>query len=243
MVLTRCVTPVPRRALEQPWRGASGGVVTSSTPTPTQPASGGRITRTLGRLYLRLAGWHIEGALPPDVRKAVVVAAPHTTNWDMPHMIAVAWALDVRPSWLGKKSLFRFPFGWMMRKLGGIPVDRSRRANVVDQAIERFAAADRLLLVIPPSGTRSRAPHWKSGFYHIARGAGVPILCSFLDYPSRTAGLGPCIRPTGVIRADMGRLREFYSGITGRYPELTTPVMLAEEDASSPRAADSEPAA
>ena len=93
------------------------------------------------------------------MRKAVVVAAPHTTNWDMPHMIAVAWALDVRPSWLGKKSLFRFPFGWMMRKLGGIPVDRSRRANVVDQAIERFAAADRLLLVIPPSGTRSRAAH------------------------------------------------------------------------------------
>ncbi len=207
------------------------------------PAPAGRLTRFLGRLYLRIAGWHVEGSLPPELHKAVVVAAPHTTNWDMPHMLAVAWAVGVRPSWLGKKSLFRFPFGGFMRALGGIPVDRSKRENVVDQAVARFDAADRLFLVIPPSGTRSRAKHWKSGFYHIARGAGVPVLCSFLDYPSRTAGLGPCLRMTGVLSADMGRIREFYSGIRGLYPEKATPILLAEEDASSPQAADSEPAA
>jgi len=212
-----------------------------SRATPPVPA--GRVTRALGRLYLRIAGWHVEGSLPPDLHKAVVVAAPHTTNWDMPHMLAVAWAVGVRPSWLGKKSLFRFPFGWFMRALGGVPVDRSRRENVVDQAVERFAASDRLFLVIPPSGTRSRAKHWKSGFYHIARGAGVPVLCSFLDYPSRTAGLGPCLRMTGVVSADMGRIREFYSGIRGLYPEKATPVMLAEEDASAPRDEGAEPAA
>lgn len=207
------------------------------------PAPAGRLTRALGRLYLRIAGWHVEGSLPPNLHKAVVVAAPHTTNWDMPHMLAVAWALGVRPSWLGKKSLFKFPFGWLMRALGGVPVDRSKRENVVDQAVARFAAVDRLFLVIPPSGTRSRAKHWKSGFYNIARGAGVPVLCSFLDYPSRTAGLGPCLRMTGVVSADMGRIREFYSGIRGLYPEKTTPVMLAEEDASAPPAIGDEPAA
>mgnify|MGYP003338348585 CR=1 FL=1 len=207
------------------------------------PAPAGGLTRALGRLYLRIAGWHVEGSLPPDLHKAVVIAAPHTTNWDMPHMIAVAWAVGVRPSWIGKKSLFKFPFGWFMRALGGVPVDRSKRENLVDQTIARFAEADRLFLVIPPSGTRSRAKHWKSGFYHIARGAGVPVLCSFLDYPSRTAGLGPCLKMTGVVSADMGRIREFYSGIRGLYPEKETPMLLAEEDDSLPRENDAEPAA
>jgi len=184
----------------------------------------------MARLALRMCGWRVEGSLPPGLARAVVIAAPHTTNWDLPYMLAVAFALGVRPSWLGKQELFRGPFGWLLRWLGGVPVDRSRRSNLVEQAVERLHAADRLFLVIPPSGTRSRAPHWKSGFYHVARGAQVPLVCAFLDYPRRTGGIGPVFVPTGDLHHDMDRLRLFYRDIRGKYPDQETPVRLAEED-------------
>src|SRR5437773_1813123 len=134
----------------------------------------GRFTRGLGGLYLRLSGWRVEGRFP-DAAKAVVIAAPHTSNWDLPLMLAVAYVLGIRPAWLGKRELFRWPFGWLMRRLGGLPVDRGARQNLVQQAVDRFDAVDRLHLVIPPSGTRSRATYWRSGFYHIARGATAPL--------------------------------------------------------------------
>src|SRR5512140_1263233 len=132
----------------------------------------GRLARSAGALYLRLFGWHVEGRLPPGT-KAVAIAAPHTSNWDLPFMLAVSYVLGVKPSWLGKRQLFAWPFGALMRRLGGIPVDRDRRTKLVRQVIDHFAAVDQLFLVIPPSGTRRRATHWKSGFYHIARGAEV----------------------------------------------------------------------
>src|SRR5262245_60785538 len=121
-----------------------------------------RLLATLGRIFLWLSGWRVEGSLPAGLRRAVVIAAPHTTNWDLPYMLAVSYVLGVRPSWLGKRELFRRPFGPLMRLLGGVPVDRGRRSNLVEQAAERLHDADRLFLVIPPSGTRSRAAHWKS---------------------------------------------------------------------------------
>jgi 1-acyl-sn-glycerol-3-phosphate acyltransferase len=190
----------------------------------------GRFGSALGRLWLRLFGWKVEGRLP-DVPKAVVIAAPHTSNWDMPFMLAVAYVLGLRPAWLGKKELFVGPFGALFRFLGGVPVDRGKRANLVQQVAERFADVERLFLVIPPSGTRSRAPHWRSGFYHIARAADVPIVCSFLDYRRKVGGIGPAIAATGDVRADMDEIRAFYAGVTGRFPDRTTPVRLAEEDA------------
>ena len=186
--------------------------------------------RFIGRLYLRLAGWKLEGALPEGVPKAVVVAAPHTTNWDMPHMLAVAFSLGVRVSWLGKKQLFRWPFGGFMEVLGGVPVDRRAPQGLVGQCIEAFDEAEGLMLVIPPSGTRGRAERWKSGFYHIAAGARVPILLSFLDYGRRVGGLGPAIMPSGDISADMDQIRAFYAGVTAAYPEKTSEMRLAEED-------------
>jgi len=195
----------------------------------------GLVTRGLGGLYLRLSGWRVEGRLP-DARKAVVIAAPHTSNWDLPLMLAVAYVLGIRPAWLGKRELFRWPFGWLMRRLGGLPVDRGTRQNLVQQAIDRFDAVDRLLLVIPPSGTRGRATHWKSGFYHIARGARVPIVCGFLDYRRKVGGIGPAFTPSGDLAADMGELRAFYADITGRFPGSTTPVRLLEEDQAVPAA-------
>ena len=189
----------------------------------------GRLARGLGRLYLRLTGWRVEGRIP-DTARAVVIAAPHTSNWDLPIMLAVSYVLGIRPAWLGKKELFRWPFGGVMRWLGGLPVDRRIRQNHVQQAIAAFATADRLFLVIPPSGTRSRATHWKSGFYYIARGARVPIMCAFLDYRRKVGGIGPVLMASSSVAADMAEIREFYTGITGRYPELQTPVRLLEED-------------
>ena len=194
----------------------------SAMPSPSL----GRLT---GTAYLRLLRWHIEGHLP-HVTRAVLIAAPHTSNWDLPFMLAVAGVLGLRLSWLGKRELFRWPFGPIMRRLGGVAVDRRASQNMVQQAVDRFAAADRLLLVVPPSGTRSRAAHWKSGFYHIARGARVPIICTFLDYRRRLGGIGPTVVPSGDVRADMAVIRRFYADVVGRYPDCTTPVRLREED-------------
>jgi 1-acyl-sn-glycerol-3-phosphate acyltransferase len=169
--------------------------------------------------------------------KAVAIAAPHTSNWDLPFTLAVAYVLGVKPSWLGKRELFRWPLGWLLTRLGGVPVDRGARTNLVHQIVERFAAVDRLFLVIPPSGTRSRATHWKSGFYHIARGARVPLICTFLDYRRRVGGVGPVLEPSGDIAADMLVIRGFYEGVHGKYPERTTPARLPEEDAPPSAAA------
>lgn len=189
----------------------------------------GRFARALGALFLRLFGWRVEGQLAA-LPRAVLIAAPHTSNWDLPFMLACAYVLDLRPMWLGKQQLFRWPFGGLMRWLGGLPVNRERRADLVRQAVERFAAVPELLLVVPPAGTRGKASHWKSGFYHIASGAGVPIVCTFLDYRQRVGGIGPAITPSGDLRTDMGLIRAFYDGVTGKYPEQATPVRLREED-------------
>ncbi len=167
----------------------------------------------------------------PACRHAVVVAAPHTSNWDLPYMLAVSYALGVKPSWLGKRELFRPPFGWVLRRLGGVPVDRSARRGVVGEAVARFAEAEHLFLVIPPSGTRARAAHWKSGFYHVARGAAVPIVCAYLDYAERVGGVGLVLTPSGNLRADMDRVRAFYASKRGKYPAQVTPMRLREEEA------------
>jgi 1-acyl-sn-glycerol-3-phosphate acyltransferase len=180
-------------------------------------------------------GWRVEGSLPAGT-KAIAIAAPHTSNWDLPFMLAVSYVLGVKPSWLGKRQLFRNPFGWLMRRLGGIPVDRDRRTNLVQQVVDYFGTVDQLFLVIPPSATRKRSTHWKSGFYHIARGGAVPIICTFLDYRRKVGGVGPTIVPSGDVRADMRVIREFYAPITGKYPALTTPVCLLEEDDAPERA-------
>jgi 1-acyl-sn-glycerol-3-phosphate acyltransferase len=202
---------------------------------PAAPTPGaGRVARFLGHAYLRAFRWRVEGTLPPDT-KGVAIAAPHTSNWDLPFMLAVSYVLGVKPAWLGKRELFRGPLGWLLRRLGGVPVDRAKRGDIVAQAVRHFGVVDRLFLVIPPSGTRKRATHWKSGFYHVARGAGVPIICAFLDYRRRVGGIGPIIMPTDDVAADMDTIRAFYDGVTGKHPELTTTVRLLEEEPARPR--------
>lgn len=187
------------------------------------------MTRALSRALLRLVGWKVVGDRPTEP-KLIVIAAPHTSNWDFVLMLAMARVFDLRISWMGKDTLFRPPFGSLMRWLGGIPVRRDASHNLVDQMVERFAESDRLVLAIPPEGTRTRADYWRSGFYHIARGAGVPVAPSVLDYRHKTGGFGPTITLSGDVAADMDRIRAVYEGVAGKHPSRQGPVRLREEE-------------
>jgi 1-acyl-sn-glycerol-3-phosphate acyltransferase len=182
----------------------------------------------IGRAWLGFFGWHIETEEPPP--SFVFVAAPHTSGWDLPFMLACSYVMRVPVSWMGKRELFRPPFGWFMRALGGIPIDRSAHHNKVEWAAGLFALDPRLVLGVPPEGTRGKVEHWKSGFYHIARGASVPIGLGYLDYTRRVTGIGGFVTPTGDVRADMDRVRAFYRGVSGKYPDLQGVPRLREED-------------
>ena len=176
------------------------------------------------RFLLGLAGWHTEGA-PPASHRYVLIAAPHTSNWDGLILVLAARVFGMKMQWFLKKSWFVFPMGVLLRAVGGIPIDRSASHGMVEHAIQQFAANPELVLAVPPEGTRKKAPHWKSGFYYIARGAGVPIVPGYLDYGRKIAGVGPAFTPTGDLAADFAVFREFYSNIKGRYPELTGPIL------------------
>ena len=192
------------------------------TLPPALPQSGGPFARGFGRAMLALLGWHIEGNLP-DVRRAVIIIAPHTSNWDFVIGIAAKLALGLHASWLGKHTLFRGPFGWFMRRLGGIPVDRAHPQDVVSQTVARFAAADRMVLGLSPEGTRKAVARWRSGFYHIARGANVPIVPVALHWPTRALVVGPPVAPTERMEADLAALGAFYAPWRGRRGEPTPP--------------------
>jgi 1-acyl-sn-glycerol-3-phosphate acyltransferase len=186
------------------------------------------VRRRIGKAWLRAFGWSVAGG-KPDVTKAVIVAAPHTSNWDLPFMLAVSYALEIDIAWIGKHTIFAPPFGSLMRLLGGIPVDRRSRNNAVAAAVDVFRERDELLLVVPPEGTRKRAARWKTGFYYIAVGAEVPIVLGFLDYEKKQGGLGHVFKPTGKIDADMDAIRAFYAGIKGKVPGQTTDVALRDD--------------
>jgi 1-acyl-sn-glycerol-3-phosphate acyltransferase len=163
----------------------------------------------------------------------VVIAAPHTSNWDFPLTLAIARVSGVKIRWLGKASLFRGPMGPVMRALGGISIDRSAASGMVAALAAELRRSERLALVVPAEGTRSRGDTWKSGFYRNAREADVPVVCAFVDSVSRTGGFGPSLRLTGDIAADMDRVREFYAGKRGLVAANTTTPRLREE-ASEP---------
>jgi 1-acyl-sn-glycerol-3-phosphate acyltransferase len=183
----------------------------------------------MARTLLELTGWRIEGERPkPD--SYVLIAAPHTSNWDFILMLLFAAAFDIKVNWMGKHGLFWPPIGWIMRAMGGIPIVRHRKSNVVDSMIEAFTREAALVLVVPTEGTRKHTEYWKSGFYHIARGAGVPIVPSYLDFGQKRGGFGPAQAVSGDVTRDMQFFRDFYAPMKGRFPERFGPVRLREED-------------
>ena len=175
------------------------------------------LLKRFSRLVLRVAGWKISGEMPSHCPKSVIIAAPHTSNWDFPYTLLAAFALGLNIHWMGKIQIFRFPFSGLMRWLGGIAVDRSKSSNTVSASADTLRqAVGQLHIVIPPEGTRSQSRQWKTGFYHIALQAQVPIVLGFLDFGSKTAGLGPAVIPTGDLDADMVSIKKFYALIRGK---------------------------
>ena len=175
------------------------------------------IFRGLSIVYMKLSGWKVEGELPPNGQKCVLIAAPHTSNWDLPYTLMVAFVLHLNIYWMGKRQLFRFPFRSIMMWLGGIPVTRESSNNLVAASVEAMKnAKGPLQLVVPPEGTRGKTRYWKTGFYYIAVGAGVPIVMAYMDYERKVSGLGPVFHPTGDIEADMVAIKAFYAPFKGK---------------------------
>ncbi len=183
------------------------------------------IIRAISIVLMKLLGWKTSGVFP-DEPKYVIIVAHHTSNWDMLYGMIAAFKEKADVYYLAKHQLFRFPMGCLMRWAGGIRLDRRTRGDTVESTIDMFRKHDRLAIAMSPEGTRSKRDSWKTGFYYIAEGAGVPILLGFLDYRTKTAGLGPLIYPSGDIEKDFGLIRDFYSGITARRPENASLISL-----------------
>lgn len=182
----------------------------------------------LGRAWLAAFGWRVEGGAP-NVPKAVVVAALHTSSWDFPFTLATSAVLGLEMSWLGKHTLFRGPMGPVMRWLGGVAVDRTKKNDMVSSVVDILDQHEELFLVLAPEGTRGRASRWKTGFYHMAVNAKVPIVLGYLDYERKVSGLGEVFWPSGDLKADLPKIRAFYSNVRGKHPERQSEISFGEE--------------
>lgn len=164
-------------------------------------------------------GWDIVGSIPLEIKKCVILAAPHTSNWDFIIGRLAYWGLGVPVKFLIKKEAFDHPMGFLAKRMGGIPVDRGKSTNLVEQVASLFDEYDILNVVITPEGTRKLVTNWKRGFYYIALKADIPIICGFVDYANKEGGFGPAIYPNGDYEKDMETIESFYKTKTARYPE------------------------
>ena len=181
--------------------------------------------KSLPKKILNLVGWQIEIVLPKE-KKFVLIGAPHTSNWDFPLALLTFWTLDLKIYWVAKKQMFWGPLHYLFTSLGGIPVDRKSSTGFIEQIANRFDEADEMVLTISPEGTRSKTEHWKSGFYHIATTAKVPICLAYVDYSNKKLGFTEVIYPSGDIDADMEIIAKFYKNIKGKQPQNQGPVRL-----------------
>ncbi|MDH1262942.1 lysophospholipid acyltransferase family protein [Pseudomonas sp. GD03944] len=176
------------------------------------------LTEWVGRTVLKAMGWRIEGELP-RLDKFVAIGAHHTSNWDFVIFLAVKFVLRLNARWFGKHTIFQGPFGSLLRRWGGIAIRRDQQRNTVDQAIQAFHEHRQFILVLSPEGTRKKVERWKMGFYHIARGAGVPIVLGALDFQNRRVVIGPAFWPTGDEAADLREILAFYRPFIPKKPE------------------------
>lgn len=188
----------------------------------------GVFKQLLGKLWLKITGWELKADQPPP-GNFLLICAPHTSNWDIGYLLAFMFIKRIKVSWMGKHSIFKKPFGNFMKWLGGIPIDRRSTHGVVDQIADHFKIHENQIIAIAPEGTRHKTDHWKSGFYHIACKAQVPLLLGYLDYPNKTVGICHSFTPTGNIKEDMDIIREFYMDFRGRHPEDESNIILREE--------------
>lgn len=170
-------------------------------------------------ILLKTGGWKTVGKIP-DHPKCVLIGAPHTSNWDFVMFLLLVFKWKAKMFWMGKDALFKGPFRPLMKWLGGIPVDRSQKTNLVDQIVDVINQAEHMMIVITPEGTRSKVRVWKSGFYHIAEKANLPIVLGYADFSAKEIGVAHDIRPTGDYEADMKKIIAFYQPFKGKRPDL-----------------------
>ena len=182
-----------------------------------RPSLLSRLFRKMLVAVYRNHGWTAHGAVPTP-RRFVLIAAPHTSNWDFLYFVGLTEELGIMPHFMAKKSLFRWPWRNFLFDMGGVPVDRNAKRNYVDAMIDEFGRREEFMLTIAPEGTRGSVKAWKTGFYHIAMGAGVPLVVGMMDYGTKTGGLGPAIWPTGDYQADMEKLAAIYATVTPKNP-------------------------
>lgn len=177
-----------------------------------------QLLKGLGWLMLRLSGWRVDGELPAGLKQAIIIGAPHTSNWDFPLAMAAMFVRQWPFYWVGKHTLFAGPAGPMMRFLGGLALDRSQASNTVQAYAQLFEQHPELMIMIAPEGTRKASP-WRTGFYHIAHSAKVPIVLGYIDKGSKTLGLGQVLYPSGDYQADQQQLVDFYQQQQGLVPD------------------------
>ncbi|MFN4235341.1 MAG: 1-acyl-sn-glycerol-3-phosphate acyltransferase [Bacteroidia bacterium] len=171
------------------------------------------------KFWFRLAGWKIKGGIPPEIKKCVLVAAPHTSNWDFVWGMGALAEFNYDVKYLAKKELFRFPIKGMLLKLGGMPVDRSKHNRLTDAIVDLFNQYEKLIVLFPPEGTRSAVSKWKTGFYHVAVQAKVPILLGYLDYKNKIAAIDKVLYPSGDMQLDFQEISNFYKNVHPKIPK------------------------
>lgn len=169
----------------------------------------------LASVVLFIMGWKTKGSFP-DIKKYIMIAAPHSSNWDFVFFLAIIFKFKISVHWMAKNTMFKWPFGWLLRRLGGIPIDRSVKQNVVQSMADAFDDTEELIITIAPSGTRGKVMKWKTGFYHIAKLANVPLVCGFIDYKAKTIGVGPTFDTSDDFEGDMQGIKDFYEKFSGK---------------------------
>ncbi|RLD07650.1 MAG: glycerol acyltransferase [Chloroflexota bacterium] len=186
------------------------------------------LASAIAKFVLGFAGWRTQ-VMQPRASSYVLIGAPHTSNWDFVIILLMMVVVGIPIRWMGKDSLFRGPLGVFMRSIGAIPVNRREKTNMVDQIAAKFDEYNDLIIGLAPEGTRSRVSRWRTGFYYIALKANVPIVMAYIDYENKVCGIGPSIKPTGDIQADFVKIRDFYSGIVGKFPHKQGEITLSTE--------------
>jgi len=175
--------------------------------------------KLLSKLFLKIMGWKLVGGVPKEVKKAVLVCAPHTSNWDFPLALASFTIANLKVNYFIKKSWFFFPLNFLFKATGGVPVDRSKNHGMVDSMTLLLKESDEMIVVVPAEGTRSWVPKWKTGFYHIAKSAEVPIIMGYVDFKKNEVGFGPLLNISGDFEKDMTKIQAFFENKSGKFQE------------------------
>ena len=179
--------------------------------------------KLFSKLFLKIMGWKLVGDVPKDVKKAVLVCAPHTSNWDFPFALASFFIADIKVNYFIKKSWFFFPMNLFFKLTGGVPVDRSKNHGLVHSMTLLLEESDEMIVAVPAEGTRSWVPKWKTGFYHIAKSAKVPIIMGFVDFKMKEVGFGPMFNVSGDFHKDMSKIQAFFENKSGKFPNKYNP--------------------